>query len=193
MQYSIPTALLAACITFSGCEPGRREGADTTRAGTGVDTLAAERSADSATAALRDPSGKDLGNLTLRDSGGKIVVSGQLTGLPRGEHAIHLHTVGKCDPPKFESAGDHWNPTKREHGTRNPKGPHLGDLANFTVRQDGSGQVQVTSPGGSLQGANPLLDSDRASVVVHAKLDDDKSQPSGNSGDRIACGVVSSE
>jgi superoxide dismutase, Cu-Zn family len=193
MQYSIATTFLAACIALSGCEAGRRERVDTTRAGTAVDTMTPARSADSAIAALKDASGKELGNLTLRESAGKIVVNGQLTGLPRGEHAIHLHTVGKCERPKFESAGDHWNPTGREHGTRNPEGPHLGDLPNFTVRQDGSGQIEVTSPGGTLRAANPLLDSDGAAVVAHAKPDDYRSQPSGDSGDRIACGVVSSQ
>jgi Cu-Zn family superoxide dismutase len=183
--------LLAASIALPGCEAGRREGgADTARATTAVDTPTAARAGGNATAAMKDATGKDLGTVTLSDSSGRIAVSGQLTGLRRGDHAIHLHTVGKCDAPKFESAGDHWNPTGREHGTRNPKGPHLGDLPNITVGQDGSSRAQVTTPGGTLRGTNPLLDSDGASVVVHAKLDDYKSQPSGNSGDRIACGVV---
>jgi len=178
MQHSILTTLLAACIALSGCDAGRRERADTTQSG------------GTATAAVKDASGKDLGTVTLSDSSGRIIASGQLTGLPRGEHAVHLHTVGKCDPPKFETAGDHWNPTGREHGAQNPNGPHLGDLPNFSVAENGSGRVEVTSPGGTLRGANPLLDSDGATVVVHAKPDDYKSQPSGNSGDRIACGVV---
>jgi Cu-Zn family superoxide dismutase len=190
MQHSIPTTLLATCIALSSCEAGRREGADTTRASTAVDTPTAAQSAESATAAMKDASGKDLGTVTLSDSSGRIIASGQLSGLPRGEHAIHLHTVGKCAPPKFETAGDHWNPTGREHGTLNPNGPHLGDLPNFSVAQNGSGRVAVTAPGGTVRSANPLLDSDGAAVVVHAKPDDYKSQPSGSSGDRIACGVV---
>jgi Cu-Zn family superoxide dismutase len=98
--------------------------------------------------------------------------------------------VGQCDAPKFEAAGDHWNPTNAAHGTKNPKGPHLGDLPNLTVGRDSSVTVQATSARGSLRGQNPLLDSDGASVVVHAKADDYRSQPSGNSGDKIACGVV---
>jgi Cu-Zn family superoxide dismutase len=185
------SAILLVAFALLGCETDRREGADTTRAISAVDTLTAARSGGGATAAMKDASGKDLGTVTLSDSSGKIAVTGQLTGLSRGDHAIHLHTVGKCDPPKFEAAGDHWNPTNREHGVQNPKGPHLGDLPNLTVGQDGSSRVQVTTPGGTLRGgANPALDSDGAAVVVHAKPDDYKSQPSGNSGDRIACGVV---
>jgi superoxide dismutase, Cu-Zn family len=190
MQHSIPTTLLAACIALSSCEAGRREGADTTRATTMQDSPSTTQPGGTATAAVKDASGKELGTVTLSDSSGRIIASGQLTGLPRGEHAIHLHTVGKCAPPKFETAGDHWNPTGREHGTQNPNGPHLGDLPNFSVAQNSSGRVEVTAPGGTLRGANPLLDSDGAAVVVHAKPDDYKSQPSGNSGDRIACGVV---
>jgi Cu-Zn family superoxide dismutase len=184
--------LFAAALGLPACEAGgRREGgADTARATTAVDTLTAERSGGGADAAMKDATGKDLGTLALRDSSGRIVVTGQLTGLSRGVHAIHLHTVGKCDPPKFEAAGDHWNPTGREHGTQNPRGPHLGDLPNITVGQAGSSRAQMSTPGGTLRGANPLLDSDGAAVVVHAKPDDNKSQPSGNSGDRIACGVV---
>ncbi|MBA3257857.1 MAG: superoxide dismutase family protein, partial [Gemmatimonadales bacterium] len=117
-------------------------------------------------------------------------VSGRLTGLPPGEHAIHLHAVGRCDPPAFESAGDHWNPTNRQHGTASPKGPHLGDLRNVDVARDSSVSVQETAPGGALRGDNALLGGDGAAVVVHASPDDYKSQPSGGSGDRIACGVV---
>ena len=190
MQHSILTTLLTACIALSGCDAGRREGADTTQATTMQESPSATQSGGTATAAMKDASGKDLGTVTLSDSSGRIIAGGQLSGLPRGEHAIHLHTVGKCAPPKFETAGDHWNPTGREHGTLNPNGPHLGDLPNFSVAQSGRGRVAVTAPGGTLRGANPLLDSDGATVVVHAKRDDYKTQPSGSSGDRIACGVV---
>jgi Cu-Zn family superoxide dismutase len=184
-------AILLATSALLACEAGRREGADTTRAATPPDSPAAAQSGTRGTAALRDSAGKELGSLTLSESAGRISLTGQLTGLPRGTHAIHLHTVGRCDPPKFEAAGDHWNPTGREHGTQNPNGPHLGDLPNLTVGQDGSVRLEATTPGGTLQGANPLLDRDGAAVVVHVKRDDYKSQPSGDSGDRIACGVVS--
>jgi Cu-Zn family superoxide dismutase len=191
MQHHIPATLLAACIASTACEAGRREGgADTTRATAGPDSPSTGQSGGTGTAALKDAGGKDLGGLTLRDSSGSIAVAGQLSGLPRGQHGIHLHTVGRCEGPAFESAGDHWNPTGREHGTQNPNGPHLGDLPNITVGQDGSARIEATTPGGTLQGANPLLDRDGAAVVVHAKRDDYKSQPSGNSGGRIACGVV---
>jgi Cu-Zn family superoxide dismutase len=139
---------------------------------------------------MRDAAGKDLGTLTLSEGSAGITTAGSLTGLPLGEHGIHLHTAGKCDPPKFTSAGDHWNPTNRQHGTKNPQGPHLGDMPNVSAGRDSSASVSVTSAGGTLRGANPLLDGDGATVVVHAKPDDYRTQPSGNSGDRIACGVV---
>ncbi len=144
-----------------------------------------------ATASIRNAAGKDLGTLTLTDAGNGIAVAGRLTGLPPGAHAIHLHGAGRCDPPDFKSAGDHWNPTNAAHGSKSPKGPHLGDLPNITVAADSSVTVQATTPGGSLRGENALLDGDGASVVLHAKGDDYRSQPAGASGDKIACGVVS--
>jgi superoxide dismutase, Cu-Zn family len=144
---------------------------------------------DTVTVPMRDAAGKDLGTLTLTE-GRTIGVAGQLSGLPPGEHGIHVHTTGRCDPPKFESAGDHWNPTNRQHGIQSPQGPHLGDIPNITVEQNGSANIDAVTPGGTLRGTNALLDSDGAAVVVHAKPDDYTSQPAGNSGDRIACGVV---
>ena len=190
MQKLVTATLLAGSISLPACGDTRRQGADTTRAAM-PDSPSGAQSAGPATAALRDAKGKDLGTVTLTESGGKISLSGQLTGLPRGTHGIHLHTVGKCEGPKFESAGSHWNPTNKQHGTQNPSGPHLGDFPNLTVGQDGSAKVDATTPGGTLRGENPLLDSDGATVVVHAKADDNKTDPSGNSGDRIACGAVS--
>lgn len=139
---------------------------------------------------MHDSAGKDLGTLTLTESGGSIALSGRLSGLPPGEHGIHLHTVGQCDAPKFEGAGDHWNPTNRKHGKNTPGGPHFGDLPNITVGQDGSVSLETTTPGGTLRGGAAALDDDGSAVVVHAKRDDYKTQPSGNSGDRIACGVI---
>ena len=142
-----------------------------------------------ATAAMRDATGKDLGTLTLSDAQGGIMVMGSLKGLPAGVHAIHFHTVGSCTP-NFAAAGGHWNPTNMQHGKDAPGGPHLGDTPNITVAADGSFSGMVTSPGGTLHGANALLDADGAAVVIHAQPDDYKSQPAGAAGDRIACGVV---
>jgi Cu-Zn family superoxide dismutase len=141
------------------------------------------------TATMHDSAGRDLGTLTLTETAQGIEVSGKLAGLPPGEHAIHLHTVGQCEPP-FTSAGGHWNPTNKQHGTQNPQGPHMGDMANFSVGADSSATIQTTTPGGMLRGANGLLDSDGAAVMVHAGADDYRSDPAGNAGARIACGVV---
>ena len=126
----------------------------------------------------------------LTDGSGGITVSGTLRGLPPGEHGIHVHTTGACDAPAFTTAGGHWNPTSKMHGSQNPAGPHLGDMMNITVGADSSVAVQLTTSGGSLHGADMLMDADGAAVVMHAKGDDYKTDPSGNSGDRVACGVI---
>lgn len=139
-------------------------------------------------AEMMDSTGKKLGMLTVSDDAGGIMIMGALTGLPKGEHAIHVHTTGSCTP-NFAAAGGHWNPTNKEHGKDSPKGPHLGDTPNFTVAGDTT-SVMVTTPGGSLKGENAVLDADGAAIVIHAKADDYKSQPAGAAGDRIACGVI---
>jgi Cu-Zn family superoxide dismutase len=140
-------------------------------------------------AELRDAAGRTLGTLELRDGGSVILITGTLHGLPPGSHALHLHETGRCEPP-FGSAGGHWNPTQRQHGLQNPNGPHLGDLASLEASADSVAQVRTSTAGGSLRGQNGLLDGDGAAVVVHARPDDGKTDPSGNSGARIACGVV---
>jgi len=200
MQSNTSATLFVAGILLLGCgDAGRRNpGSDTDPPGTVRDNADASPTAGDVTAPVRNAAGKELGTLTLAEAGGGIALAGRLTGLPPGQHAIHLHATGRCDPsagsgqaaPSFESAGDHWNPTKAAHGTKSPKGPHLGDLPNITVARDSSVTVQATTPGGTLRGQNGLLDADGASVVVHAKRDDNRSQPAGDSGDRIACGVV---
>jgi Cu-Zn family superoxide dismutase len=138
-------------------------------------------------AVVQDASGRQLGVVHLAPGTGGIAVSGAITGLPAGVHGIHVHAVGRCDPPGFESAGPHWNPTNRQHGTANPNGPHYGDLGNLSVTADGVGNVSVTMHGGTMAELN---DADGAAVVVHEKADDGRTDPSGNSGSRIACGVI---
>ena len=193
MRSHIAVTLLAWTALLTACgDAGRRDvGRDTLQPGTSPDSPATGTATNNVTVQMRDAVGRDLGALTLSEAGPTITITGRISGLPPGEHAIHLHTAGRCDRPKFEAAGDHWNPTKRQHGTDNPNGPHLGDLPNFTIGENRSATIDLTTPGGTLRGENALLDSDGAAIVVHAKPDDYKSQPSGNSGERIACGVVS--
>jgi Cu-Zn family superoxide dismutase len=112
------------------------------------------------------------------------------TGLAAGSYGAHVHAVGRCDPPDFASAGPHWNPTGAEHGKNNPRGMHKGDLPNLLVGADGRGTLEMTVSGASLGGGNlNMLDADGASVVIHERADDYRTDPSGNSGGRRACGV----
>ena len=143
-----------------------------------------------ATARMRDASGRDLGEIVLTETAQGIQLAGQLRGLAPGQRAIHLHQTGRCEAPSFASAGGHWNPTNAQHGFDVPGGPHLGDMRNITVGADSTLVIQNATPGGRLREANGLIDNDGAAVVIHAKPDDYRSQPSGEAGDRIACGVV---
>lgn len=139
-----------------------------------------------AVASLVDAAGRPAGRATAREVAGGIRVTVDARGLPAGMHGAHVHTVGRCDPPGFESAGPHWNPASAKHGSLNPQGPHAGDLPNMTVGRDGRGTVGVTLAGATM---DALLDADGAALVVHAAADDLMTDPSGNSGARVACGV----
>lgn len=144
------------------------------------------------TAQLLAASGELRGTATLSQEPDGTRVVAEVQGLPPGDYAIHLHAAGKCEAPGFTSAGDHFNPDGKQHGSQNPQGSHMGDLPNLKVTADGRGRVDFTRPGLRLKdGAAPLLDADGAAVVVHAGPDDYKTDPSGSSGARIACGVVS--
>lgn len=140
-------------------------------------------------AVLRDSLGRELGTLTLTNAPTGIKIAGTLRGLPPGVHGFHVHTTGACSP-LFEAAGGHWNPTARQHGRDNPMGPHHGDIASIIVGADSSATVDATTLGGSLRGTDPLLDADGAAIVVHAGPDDHRTDPAGDSGSRLACGVV---
>jgi Cu-Zn family superoxide dismutase len=143
--------------------------------------------AATAAVAINNAQGQPLGSLTLRDSVGGVVLDGTVSGLKPGNHGFHVHDAGRCDPPGFESAGPHWNPTNKQHGRQNPAGWHAGDLANLGATEDGVAQVHETLAGTTIAA---LLAGDGSSLVVHADPDDNKTDPSGNSGARIACGVI---
>jgi Cu-Zn family superoxide dismutase len=143
----------------------------------------------SASAELRDSGGLGKGQATLREKNGGVRLRVEASGLAPGVHGIHVHAVGRCDPPDFASAGPHWNPAGRQHGSENPQGMHQGDLPNLTIGADGRGSIDVPIAGAT--STSGLLDADGAAIVIHAEPDDYRTDPSGSSGARIACGVIS--
>jgi superoxide dismutase, Cu-Zn family len=142
-----------------------------------------------ATAVVRSASGDSLGVLSFYggDADDGVHIKGTLAGLRAGVHGIHLHAVGSCTGPAFTSAGPHINPNSMHHGLDNPQGPHAGDLPNMTVGSNGVANVDVTTKRVSLAA---LKDADGSAIVVHADPDDQRSDPAGNSGARVACGVI---
>ncbi|HEX6573366.1 MAG TPA: superoxide dismutase family protein [Gemmatimonadaceae bacterium] len=146
-------------------------------------------------ATIVNSAGDQRGTAELWQDMDKIVhVEVQVTNMPSGPHGIHFHAVGKCDgsgSTAFATAGAHFNPIGRQHGLDNPQGPHAGDAPNFTVNADGTGRASFTTDRVTLtEGSTSLFDEDGSAIVIHAAADDQTSQPSGNSGARIACGVV---
>ena len=143
-----------------------------------------------ANSAIRDSKDQVIGLATFRETRLGVVVDVRVTGLPAGKHGIHIHAVGKCDAPDFMSAGAHFNPNGAQHGLLNPKGPHAGDLPNLVVDQNGKGSISYVDPLVSLEtgAANSLLLG--TSIIIHADPDDEMTDPAGNSGSRIACGVI---
>lgn len=144
-----------------------------------------------AMATVRNGDGTSLGVVRLEAVVGGVRLTGQLTGLAPGAHGIHLHAVGRCDPPGFTSAGDHFNPRNAKHGLLNPDGPHAGDMPSIAADANGRATVDHISALVTLgRGATTVFDADGTAIVVHASSDDQRTDPSGNSGSRVACGVV---
>jgi Cu-Zn family superoxide dismutase len=139
---------------------------------------------------IRRPDASLAARAMVWQNGGKVEVRVQAAGLPAGHYGVHLHAVGRCEGPAFASAGPHWNPAGRQHGMLNPAGHHLGDLPNLDVDAQGAGRLEFAIAGASLSGADGILDADGTALVIHAAADDYRTDPSGNSGARIACGVL---
>jgi superoxide dismutase, Cu-Zn family len=145
----------------------------------------------SVTVELKNAQGESVGTATISAAGKGVRIKLNLRNLPSGTHAIHIHEMAKCEAPAFESAGAHFNPDAKLHGLKNPKGPHAGDMNNFIVRRNGTATVTLTDPRVSLgTDSHSLFTGGGTSLVIHAKADDMKTDPSGNSGDRIACGII---
>jgi Cu-Zn family superoxide dismutase len=153
--------------------------------------LLAQPAPPTATAELKSSDGRSLGAIRLTERADGVAIEGKVTSLPAGIHAIHVHEVGKCDPPMFESAGGHFNPTGAQHGSKNPKGSHAGDLPNITIPPTGTFALNIKAADVTLRpGQRSLFDTDGSSLVVHSGPDDLSTDPDGMAGPRVACGVI---
>ncbi len=142
---------------------------------------------------LKTATGQDAGTITLKQTKEGVKVKAALMNLPPGEHGIHVHAKPACDAPDFKSAGPHFNPENKKHGSKNPDGPHAGDMpVNLTIGPDGKAKAEFVATGISLlpSAPNSIVANGGTSIVIHEKADDMMTDPSGNSGARIACGVV---
>ena len=149
------------------------------------------QSATQSHANIVNAKGQKIGTATIRQADGGIRIDVQVSQLPPGTHGIHVHTVGKCEGPAFTSAGGHLNPTSKKHGKDNPEGSHAGDLLNIQVEASGNGKASLLNPNVTLgDGPNSLFHEGGTAIVIHEKVDDYKTDPAGNSGARIACGVI---
>lgn len=157
--------------------------------------LAVPIKAETAKAVLANAQGEPVGTATLKSVKGGAEIALKARNLPPGTHAMHIHAVGKCEPPDFKSAGPHFNPYHKQHGVKNPQGAHAGDLPNFTVNAKGTARVKTVAKGVKLSGedGNSLLRPGGTALVIHADADDEMSDPAGNAGARIACGVITAD
>lgn len=151
----------------------------------------AQQKARSAHADIVNAQGLKIGTATIRPFNSGVHINIEVSQLPPGTHGIHVHTVGKCEGPAFTSAGAHFNPTSKKHGKDNPEGPHAGDLLNIQVAADGTGNASLSDSNVALgAGPNSLFPASGTALVIHEKADDYKTDPAGDSGARIACGVI---
>lgn len=164
------TALALSALTLAGAQGDRK----------------------AATAEVKDAQGKVVATAKFKAVKGGVQLSVKATGLPAGVHAIHVHTVGKCEAPGFTTAGGHFNPEKKQHGMMNPAGHHAGDMPNFTINAKGVGTYKTVIQGITLagDGETSLFHAGGTALVIHEKEDDMKSDPAGNAGARLACGLV---
>lgn len=143
-------------------------------------------------ALMHNSQGEVIGEILMKQTDKGVQFTTLLNNLPPGSHGIHVHEVGVCEAPDFESAGAHFNPDHKQHGIENENGPHAGDLPNLEVDADGSAQLTFQTHALTLKPSEPnsLFDENGSSIVIHELPDDYKTDPAGNSGARIACGII---
>jgi superoxide dismutase, Cu-Zn family len=156
-----------------------------------IAVLAGQNAPSTARANLLDSRGKKVGTAELTQTPDGVKITLTVSELPRGQHAFHIHNVGKCEGPDFKSAGAHFNPYNKKHGLKNPDGPHAGDMENIEVGADGTGKAEIVNKQVTLaDGPNSLFHEGGTTTVLHASPDDNMTDPAGNAGARIACGVI---
>jgi Cu-Zn family superoxide dismutase len=183
-------ALLIAALLVGACAGSPNNGKSS--ATQDPSSFLAAPSNQRAMAGLLDKDGKAVGSATLAEDRVGVRVELRVTNLPEGDHGVHIHVFGRCEPPDFASAGGHFNPIGRVHGKHSTNGPHAGDLGNISVKKDGTGLLAFTTPHLNLSpgaATNPAA-AGGLSIVIHADPDDERTDPSGNSGARIACGLL---
>jgi len=173
----VPATLLACAVAAcSSPESEQQAPAEPVEAQAPVEAVAVLRTAD----------GTEVGRATAMPDGESVAIALRVEGLEPGERGVHIHETGSCEGPDFTSAGAHWNPASAMHGLEHPEGQHAGDMPNLTVAADGAGTLGYTLVGATFDG---LMDADGSAFVIHADRDDQTTDPSGDSGNRIACGV----
>ncbi|MFD1037012.1 superoxide dismutase family protein [Virgibacillus byunsanensis] len=187
--------MIAFIIVLSACA-GMDNGQDNQEHGEepGIETIGnLSEENEEVQVTLVDNTEEEIGMATLTQKPNGVNIRLEASNLPPGIHGFHIHEKGICEAPSFESAGEHFNPTNAKHGFDHPEGPHAGDLPNIDVAEDGTVMVEVLADMVTLEEGkdNSLLKEDGTALMIHAKADDYKSQPSGDAGDRIACGVIS--